>query len=257
MADADGGVATEVATVAEAVHGGVIAPDGSAAYLLVGTKLEIHRIELEAGALAELVATMPSVEPDLQITPISPVRVTPDGSRLIIERCGQTGSCQWAIVSLPTGEVREMEAEGAGRIIDLSDDRLLTAAADCAVGPCPFVIVDLETGNGDVWDPGANTARLVQDPDGSTLLAYDTSGTGGGRLEVVLVDPGTFDERRLADAGQPGADLGLAREGQDDWAPRGWVVLVQPGLNLGEQGGPVLVNTDDGRVVQLAEPVGG
>ena len=256
-ADADEGVATEVATVAETVHGGVLAPDGSAAFLLVeGSTQEIHRIDLEAGAHAELVAVMPPAEPGLQITPFTALRVTPDGTRLIVERCGQTGACQWAIVSLSTGEVREIEAVRAGRIIDLSNDRLLTAATDCAVGPCPFVIVDLETGNGEIWDPGANSVRLVEEPDGSTLLAYDTSGTGGGRLRVVLVDPETFDERPLPAAGQPGAELGLAREGQDEWAPPGWVVLVPPGLNLGEQGGPVLVNTHDGRVVQLAQPAG-
>lgn len=258
MADADEGAATEVATVAELVHGGVIAPDGGAAFLLVeGSRLEVHRIDLEAGAHAELVAVMPRAEPDVQVTPFTASRVTPDGTRLIVERCGPTGACRWAIVSLATGEVHEIEAERAGRIIDLSNDRMLTVATECAVGPCPFVLVDLETGTGEVWDPGANTARLLQEPDGGTLLAYDTSGTGGERLQVVLVDPETFDERPLAAGGQVGAGLGLAREGQDEWAPPGWVVLVPPGSNLGEQGGPVLVNTDDGRVVQLAEPPGG
>ena len=77
------------------------------------------------------------------------------------------------------------------------------------------------------------------------------------KVQVVLVDPETFDERPLAAGDQAGAGLGLAREGQDDWAPSGWVVLVPPGSNLGEQGGPLLVNTDDGRVVQLAGPAGG
>ena len=71
-ADADEGVATEIATVAELVHGGVIAPDGSAAILLVeGSKLEVHRVDLEAGADAELVAVIPPAQPDVQITPFT------------------------------------------------------------------------------------------------------------------------------------------------------------------------------------------
>jgi hypothetical protein len=257
VADAREGVATEIANMTDLVHGGVIAPDGTAAFLMVeGNRQEIQRIELEPGATPELVAILPPADPELPINPFNAVRMTPDGTRLIVERCGETGACRWAIVSLPDGAVREIQADGAGRIIDLSDDHLLTAATECMAGPCPYVIVDLEAGTGVAWDPGAHTARLVSMPDGGALLAYDTGGTGDGTMHVVLVDLETFDERPLADAGQPGAEFGLAREGQDDWAPPGWVVLVPPGLNLGEQGGPVLVNALDGRVVQLAAPAG-
>ena len=256
-ADAHDGVAAEIATMTDPVHGGVIAPDGTAVYLLVeGNGQEVHRLDLAPGATAELVAVVPPADPELLTTPFSAVRVTPDGTRLIVERCGETGACRWTVVSLPVGEVREIEVDGAGRIIDLSDDHLLTAAAECVTGPCPYVIVDLEAATGVAWDPGAHTARLVSTPDGGALLAYDTGGTGDGTTRVVLVDLETFDERPLADASQPGAELGLAREGQDDWAPPGWVVLVPPGMNLGEQGGPVLVNALDGRVMQLAMPAG-
>jgi hypothetical protein len=91
-------------------------------------------------------------------------------------------------------------------------------------------------------------------PDGGAVLAYDTAGTGDDPIRISLVDPATFEERPLDPIGDPGAALGLAREGQDEWAPPGWLVLAGQGLNLGEQGGPVLVSVSDGRVVRLPAP---
>jgi hypothetical protein len=255
-ADARDGASAEIATVEGVVHGAALSPDATALYLVVeAAKLEIQRLSLEPGASAEQVALVPApVEPDSTITPFRGLQTTPDGEHLLLERCDPTGRCSWLELAVDSGEAREIEVEGAGRLIDLSNDLLLTAATGCVTGPCPYVIVDRESGAGVAWDPDAHNARLVVTPDGGSVLAYDTAGTGGAAVRIGLVDPATLEERRLDPMGEPGREVSLAREGQDEWAPPGWLVLAGPGLNIGEQGGPVLVNVLDERVVQLPAP---
>jgi hypothetical protein len=254
--DAHDGAAAEIATIEGVVHGAALSPDGTVLYLaLEAAKLEIQRLTLEPGATADRVAFVPAAaRPDVAITPFRGLQTTPDGEHLLLERCDPAGQCRWLELAVDGGETREIEVDGAGRLIDLSNDLLLTAATGCDTGPCGYVIVDRESRAGAAWDPGAHNARLVVTPDGGSVLAYDTAGTGGPAVRIGLADPVTLEERPLDPIGEPGAELGLAREGQDEWAPPGWLVLVGPGLNLGEQGGPVLVNVLDGRVVRLPAP---
>jgi hypothetical protein len=255
-ADAQEGAAEEIATIEGVVHGAALTPDATVLYLAVeGAKLEIQRLALEPGATAEHVAFVPApAGPDVTITPFRGLQATPDGEHLLLERCDPTGRCSWLELAVGSGEMRQIEIDGAGRLIDLSNDLLLTAATGCDAGPCTYVIVDREAASGVAWDPGAHNARLIVTPDGGSVLAYDTAGTGGAAVRIGLVDPATLEERPLEPLGEPGVELGLAREGQDDWAPPGWLVLAGPGLNLGEEGGPVLVNVLDERVVRLPAP---
>lgn len=253
-ADAQTGAAAEIATLDRMVQAAALSPDGTILYLVIdAADPEIHRLPLEPGAGLEHVTPVPAA-PGFVITPFRGLQFTPDGEHLLLERCDAAGRCTWLDHALQSGETREIDAHGAGRLIDLSNDLLLTIAAECAAGPCPYLIVDRDSGHGIPWDPGAHNARLVVTLDGASVLAYDTAGTGGAAFRIGLADPITREARPLDPIRGLGAELGLAREGQDDWAPPGWLVLAPPGTNLGEQGGPVLVNVLDGRVVRLPAP---
>lgn len=258
LADAGQGTSREIATIDTAVRGAALGPSGGVLYLAVETPgLELHRLALEPRAAPERLAPIPPAGLDVSVTPFRGLRITPDGAHVLLERCDPDGACGWTEIATADGTVREIRAQGAGPLVDVSNDLLLALAVPCDAGPCPYVLVDRGSGASRPWDPGAHTVRLVVTPEGGELLAFDTTGVGGASSRIGIVDPVTLRERDLPGAeGGPG-ELSLAREGQDDWAPPGWLVLAPPGSNLGELGGPVLLNVQDGTTRRLPAPAGG
>jgi hypothetical protein len=248
--------ATRTLVVSGSVLSGVLAPDGSELYLVVsGPELTIERLDLDGDGTQSTLAPMPPIrQPELN-SGIDLLWVTPDGRRLVTEVCTDFGSCWWQIIDLESAETMELHPDGAGQITDLSNDTLLAAAADCDVGPCPFVLVDLDSGAVRPWDPGAHNAALAIAEDGSTILLTDGGGLGAGSGPITAIDPTSMEERVLH-ARDPDAALGLARAGQGEWAPPGWVVAAPPGLNVGEGGGPTLIRLKDGFVLRLPAPAG-
>lgn len=261
-----GGVATRIRIVDRSgairevnvngtVLSGAIAPDGSELYLVVsGRDLVIERLELdEGGAISPLGAMPPVRQPEL-MSGLDLLQVTPDGRLLITEVCTRLGACWWHVTDLESGDQRALRPADAGPMVDLSNDTLLARSADCTAGPCPFVLVDLHTGVARGWDPQAHNAALAIREDGSTGFLIDGGGLGAGTGPISMVDP-TSMERRVLHAGDgPDAALGLARQGQGEWAPTGWIVAAPPGMNVGETGGPTLIRLRDGFVLELPPP---
>ena len=254
IVDASG--ATRELAVDGIVLSGTIAPDGSELYLVVsGRELTIERLDLDGHGTQSTLASMPPVRlPDLT-SGLDLLRVTPDGRRLVTEVCTEPGSCWWQMIDLASAEVTELDPDGAGQMIDLSNDTLLAAVTDCDAGPCPFVLVDLDTGAARQWDPDAHNAALAIAENGSTMLLTDGGGLGAGSGPITVIDPTSMDERVLH-AGDGDPALGLARFGQGEWAPHGWMVAAPPGANVGEMGGPTLIRLRDGFVLRLPAPAG-
>lgn len=252
IVDADG--ATRELSVGGTVLSGTLAPDGSELFVvLLAGELTIERLDLDGDGMPSTLAAMPRVgQPELT-SGLDLLWVTPDGRRLVTEVCADLGSCWWQIIDLESAEVTELHPDGAGQMIDLSSDMLLAAATDCAAGPCPFVLVDLDTGAVRPWDPGTHNAALALAEDGTTVLLIDGGGLGASVGPITAVDPTSMEER-LLHAGDADAPLGLARAGQGEWAPAGWAVAVPPGTNVGEMGGPTLIRLRDGFVLRLPAP---
>lgn len=234
---------------------GVLAADGSALFVVLdGEAPTIERFQLDGEPAQSTFASMPSVPQHELMAGMDLLRLTPDGRHLVIEICAGTGGCSWEIFDTETGAEWVIEPGGAGPTIDLSNDTLLVADIDCAVGPCPFLLVDLADGATRSWDPGSHNAALAIREDGMTALLSDGFGVGEGFGPITVTDPATMASRILHDGTMPNGFLGLARAGQREWAPSGWVVAAPPGTNLGETGGPVLIRLSDGFALTLPMP---
>lgn len=253
IVDRDGAVREQ--RVAGTVLSGVIAPDGSELYLVVSAReLTIERLELDGDGAQSTVAAMPPVRQPELMAGIDLLRMTPDGRRLVIEVCTGLGTCWWRIVDLESGAETAMRPDGAGPMVDLSNDTLLATATSCQAGPCPFVLIDLGTGAVQPWDPNRHSAALGILEDGGTVLISDGSGVGNGSGPIVVTDPTTLQERMIHDGTEPDGSLGIARAGQREWAPPGWMVAAPLGANIGEMGGPTLIRLRDGFVLRLPAP---
>lgn len=254
IVDADG--ATREVVVDGTVLSGTLAPDGSQLYLVVsGRELTIERLDLDGDGRQSTLAPMPPVRQPELTAGIDLLRVTPDGRRLVTEVCTDLGSCWWQIIELGSMDTMELHPEGAGPMAGLSNDTLLATATDCDAGPCPFVLVDLDGGAVRPWDPGVHNAALAIGEDGSTVLLTDEGGLGAGSGAIMATDPASM-QMRVLHAGDPDTPLGLARAGQGEWAPAGWMVAAPPGMNVGEVGGPTLIRLRDGFVLRLPAPAG-
>ena len=247
--------ATDETTVNGTVLSGAMAPDGSELYLVVsGRELTIERMELDGQGAQSTLAAMPPVRQPELVSGLDLLRVTPDGRRLVAEVCGRLGTCWWRVIDLESGAEADLRPDGAGPMVDLSNDTLLARTSDCAAGPCPFVLVDLDTAVARPWDPGAHNAALGVAEDGSTVLLIDSGGLGAGTGPISTIHPPGMEQRVLHAGDDPDAPLGLARAGQGEWAPPGWIVAAPPGTNVGETRGPTLIRLRDGLVVQLPPP---
>ena len=234
---------------------GVLAADGSALFAVVSDEaVTIERIQLEGDPTQSGLASMPSVPQHKFMAGMDLLRLTPDGRRLVIEVCAGAGECSWEMFDTETGAKSVIRPDGAGPMIDLSNDTLLVSDTNCAVGPCPFLLVDLADATARPWDPGRHNAALTIREDGTTVLLSDGSGVGEGFGPITVTDPATMKSRVLHDGTEPDGFLGLARAGQREWAPPGWMVAAPPGTNLGEGGGPMLIRLSDGFVLALPEP---
>jgi hypothetical protein len=236
---------------------GVLAADGSALFAVVsGEAVTIERIQLDGDPTQSGLASMPSVPQHELMTGMDLLRITPDGRRLVIEVCASAGECSWEVIDTGSGAKSVIRPDGAGSMIDLSNDTMLVSDTRCAVGPCPFLLVDLTEATARRWDPGRHNASLAIREDGTTVLLSDGSGVGEGFGPITVTDPVTMESRVLHDGTEPSGFLGLARAGQREWAPPGWMVAAPPGTNLGEVGGPVLIRLNDGFMVTLPQPSG-
>lgn len=244
-----------VATITEPVVGGSIDPSGGLIYLATkpdADLLRISRVLAEGGEVEPLADLAPEFVASAAASAGDLMRWTADGSRLLIQACDAAGGCWWQVMRAATNELVELRPLGAGMAVGVTNDTLLTVAAQCAVGPCPFVLVNLASGEARPFDPGAHEARTALTADGHTVILYDNQGVSGPPIRVTAFDPATGNSRVVYESE---AGLGLAREGQGAWVPAGWFVVAGGGLNVGEGGiGPVLVRIADGLVVQLAAP---
>lgn len=243
-----------VATIEEPLVSGSIDPSGQWIYVatrLGDDQLRISRLPANGGEVEQLADLGPDIVPTGGMLPQDLLRWTPDGTRLLIQACDATGGCWWQVLDEASGELTELRPAGAGTAVGVTNDTLLAIAARCAVGPCPFVLVDLATGGSRPFDPGAHEARTAISQDGHTVILYDNQGVGGGAtVRITAYDPATGIERVVYESD---AGLGLAREGQGTWAPAGWFVVAPGGQNVGEGGiGPVIVRIADGLEVRLA-----
>jgi hypothetical protein len=178
---------------------------------------------------------------------------TPDGTRLLLQTC-VGGLCSWDVVDVASGDVSGLDPPGTGPMVDVTNDLGLARSAACVTGPCPFVLVDLDTGDTQRFDPGAHNARLGTLPDGRSIAVYDTAGVGSGRSRIVAVEFGTGAERILLEPRVGDFEYALARDGQDEWVPDGWIVVAPSGTNIGEAVGPTLLRLRDGALVELPLP---
>lgn len=241
-----------VATIAEPLVSGSIDPSGN--WIHVATQpaadvLRISRLPAGGGSLEPLVDLGPELVPNGAKFPGDLLRWTPDGSRLLIQACDAADGCWWQLMRAGTNELTALHPAGAGPAVGVTNDTLLAVAAHCAVGPCPFVLVDLASGDSRPFDPGAHEARTALNQDGSTVILFDNQGVSGPPIRIKAYDPASGLDRVVYESD---AGLGLAREGQAAWVPAGWFVVAGGGLNVGEGGmGPVLVRIADGLEVHL------
>ena len=253
VVDRDGTV-REVAMPGLALSG-VLTPDGSALLAVVaGAAITIERLELEGEPTQSRLAPMPVVPEHELLAGMDFLRLTPDGRHLVIEICAGARVCWWQINDTETGAESAIRPDGAGPMIDLSNDTILASDTTCAVGPCAFLLVDLADGTARRWDPARHNVALATREDGATVLLSDGFGVGEGFGPITATDPATMKSRVLHDGTLPSGFLGLARAGQREWAPPGWIVAAPPGTNLGEMGGPVLIRLSDGFVLTLPPP---
>jgi hypothetical protein len=244
-----------VATIEEPLVSGSIDPSGHWIYVATRSaaeQLRISRLPANGGEVEHLADLGPEFLPNGVTSPQDLLRWTPDGRRLLIQACDAAGGCWWQILDRGSGELTELRPAGAELAVGVTNDTLLAIAAQCAVGPCPFVLVDLATGESRPFDPHAHEARTAISQDGRTVILYDNQGVGGGggTVRVTGYDPATGMERVLYESEM---GFGLAREGQGTWAPDGWFVVASGGQNVGEGGiGPVLIRIADGLEVRLA-----
>lgn len=244
------GAVTELGRVEDEVVGVAVDPGGAAVFVAVRDNelLRVLRFPVDGGEPDELVQ-----QPDdaRLMTTLDRLAVTRSGSHLLLESCFAAG-CWWDRIDATTGDVLQLRPPDAGQAVDVTDDVLLATVVSCAAGPCPFVLVDVETGEVRPWDPGVHTARLAVDADGRTVLLHADEGSVPG--VVTITDVATGQERVVEAIDRSGRPLGLAREGQDTWVPDGYALLVPPGTNVGEAGGPTLLRISDGTLLHLAEP---
>ena len=235
---------------------GVLAADGSALFAVVSDEaVTIERIKLEGDPAQSRLASMPSLPQHELMAGMDLLRITPDGRHLVIEVCTSAGECSWEMLDTGSGAKSVIRPDGAGPMIDVSNDTLLASDTTCVIGPCAFLLVDLADGTARGWDPARHNAALATREDGATVLLTDGSGVGEGFGPITVTDPATMEARVLHDGTGPSGFLGLARAGQREWAPPGWIVVAPPGTNLGEEGGgPVLIRLSDGFVLTLPPP---
>jgi len=244
-----------VATITEPLLSGNIDPSGNWIYLATQPEadlLRISRVSARGGEVEPVADLGPEFVPTAAMFPSDQLRWTPDGSRLLIQTCDARGGCWWEVLRAATNELMELRPVGAGTAVGVTNDTLLAHAAQCAVGPCPFVLVDLDSGEARLFDPGAHEARTALTEDGRTVILFDNQGVGGPAIVVRAYDPASGIEGVVYESD---SGLGLAREGQGTFAPPGWFVVAGGGLNVGEGGiGPVLIRIADGLEVRLAAP---
>lgn len=250
-----------IATIDETLVGGSIDPSGDWIYLATLTPdehLRMSRLPASGGDVERVADLGPEFVATGGISSQDLMRWTPDGTRLLIQACDATGGCWWKVLAEASHELSEIRPAEAGTAVGVTNDTLLAVAADCAVGPCPFVLVDLATGDSRPFDPQAHEARTAISQDGHTVILYDNQGVGGlgpiaDPARISAFDPATGQQRVVYESADPDGQFGLAREGQGTWAPAGWFVVGPGGQNVGEGGiGPILVRIADGLVVRLA-----
>lgn len=244
-----------VASLAEPLVSGSLDPSGGWIYLATRpdpTLLRISRVPTEGGEIEALAHLSPEFVESARASAGDLMRWTADGSRLLFQACDALGVCWWHVMRAATNELFELRPLGAGMAVGVTNDTLLAVASPCVVGPCPFVLVDLVSGEARPFDPGAHEARTALTADGQTVILYDNQGVSGPPIRITAFDPATGIERIVYESD---AGIGLAREGQGAWAPAGWFVVAAGGQSVGEGGtGPLLVRISDGLQVQLAAP---
>ena len=245
---ASDGVVTELGRVEDEVVGVAVDPGGAAVFVAVRDNelLRVLRFPVDGSEPGELVQ-----QPDdgRLMTTLDRLAVTRSGSHLLLESRFAAG-CWWDRIDATTGDVLQLRPPDAGQAVDVTDDVLLARVVSCAVGPCPFVLVDVETGDGRPWDPGVHPPAWRWTPTAGPCCSTGMKARRLERSPSRISRPSGGVVEAIDRSGRP---LGLAREGQDTWVPDGYALLVPPGTNVGEAGGPMLLRILGRGLLDLAE----
>jgi hypothetical protein len=236
---------------AQAIVAGLIHPSAEALYLLSGDRrsheARLIRVDLDGSGVVGEPVEVPGLGSIDALSPFGLLHGTPDGSRLVLQRCAD--SCAYHVISLAGGGERIHEPDKTGVIVGMGNTALLAQANTWTSETKRHFLVDLASGDVTEIEPQALQATLVEGPTGS-LVVLEQHGTIG------ILDPATDGVRQI----DLGEDLPfLVRlvpepERQGLPLPPGWIVLGDEGriaIDGPTDHPPVMVEVATGRIVEL------
>jgi hypothetical protein len=251
LVDVATGETRRVLESTQAMVAGMIHPSADALYLLSGDRrsheARLVRVDLDGAGVVGEPVELPGLASIDALSPFGLLHGTPDGSRLVLERCAD--SCAYRVISLAAPGERIHEPDGTGVIVGMGNTTLLAQASTWTSEIKRFFLVDLASGAATAVEPEAEQATLVEGPTGS-LVVIERHGT------ISVLDPATGALRQL----ELGEDLPfLVRlvpepERQGLPLPPGWIVLGDEGriaIDGPTDHPPVMVEVATGRIVEL------
>lgn len=245
---------------AEPVMAGAIHPTGSPLYLVTADRasdpmrFNARMVELSLGDDREVgearewpwLGDAPVNRPEM----FNLFHFTPDGSRLVVQRCRDT-ACSYRVVSLSDGSLGELEAALGGEIAGISNDALIVHPANWGMTK-EFQQVPLAGSNLPPLNLIGQVATLVTTEAGPMNVLG--KGEQGGAADYVIVNPRTAEERPLATPRDLFGSLVPEPERQGLRPPPGWAVFAPEG-RISREGPPMpltLVHVISGRALEVS-----
>lgn len=259
LVDAESGVSEVLFESERPVHNAVVSRDRSTLYAvlldtLARTESGVWAFDLTSGDTeGQMLLPATRFDPEKGGL-VEELYLTPDDSLLVVRDCYR--ECRIRVVDLTNGKVRTLAQKlPAGTSAYGVTNQKIVFDANCEL-PCPFLALDLTTGQQTPVGWGCSAATVVDSTDGPLLVSSGHAGScrGGLRVIVALMDPITepvqIFETDVADA----APVSLGNQ-FDAFLPDGSFLVAIGSTPVGEQprGFPLLIDAISGSTIPIEE----